>query len=66
MTRTQNEQLLELLKTRPVTPLDALREIGSFRLSASVYDLRHQGHNIASRMVSVGGLRVAEYSMGNV
>lgn len=66
MTRTQNKKLLEMLKIRPVTPVDALREIGSFRLSARVYDLRHQGHNIASRMVSVGGRRVVEYSMGNV
>lgn len=66
MTHTQNEKLLEMLKIRPVTPVDALREIGSFRLSARVYDLRNQGYAIASRMVSVGGLRVAEYSMGNV
>lgn len=49
--RTQNQQILESLQrgTR-LSPLDALREFGCFRLSARVYDLRNKGYTIKRDM----------------
>lgn len=35
-----------LKKNKSITPLDALHYIGCYRLSARIYDLRHDGHII--------------------
>ena len=41
---TQNAQILAALKEgRNITPLDALREFGSFRLAARICQLREMG-----------------------
>lgn len=62
---TQAQQLLELLRERGergVTPMDALERIGSFRLAARVWDLRHQGHTINDvGYTTERGARVARY-----
>jgi hypothetical protein len=64
-TPTQTEAILAALKEgRELTPLDALREFGCFRLGARVYDLKKQGYDIATSMVDVGdGVRVAKYKL---
>ncbi len=60
----QEQQILKALKTgRKITPLTALSEFGCFRLGARIYNLKRQGHDIDSQMVSVNGKRVAEYSL---
>ena len=62
--KTQNERLLaEFKQGIAITPLAALRALGIMRLSARVGELRDQGHAINSRLIEVGGKRVAEYSM---
>lgn len=44
---TQSEMILLLLEDGiGLTPLEALYEAGCFRLSARIYDLRKQGHEI--------------------
>lgn len=44
---TQREALLAYLNTYGrISPLEALREIGTFRLAARVRELREQGHDI--------------------
>lgn len=46
---TQCERLLEYLKEhKEIQPLKAWRELGIYRLGARVFDLRKDGHNIAS------------------
>ena len=41
---TQNLQILAWLKTgKTLTPLDALKHFGCFRLSARIYELKEQG-----------------------
>lgn len=66
---TDNDRVLALLRERPegVTPLDALREVGTMRLAARVYDLRHAGHDIADETVRVetrdGTARVKRYRL---
>lgn len=50
---TQCEMLLEDLKAgQGVTPHDALRDYGCFRLAARVQTLRSEGYNIVTEKVS--------------
>lgn len=64
---TQTQQLLELLLRRGyrgVTPTDALEVIGSFRLAARVWDLRHAGHDVRRDMIRLpNGKSVARYTL---
>jgi hypothetical protein len=61
---TQSEMILEALQRGEIlTPLDALKRFGCFRLGARVYDLRCEGHLIDKRLIDVGnGKHVAAYS----
>lgn len=58
---SQNELLLCRLRKGPITPIEALREIGVFRLAARVYDLRCKGHEIHSFTVEREGKEFAQY-----
>jgi hypothetical protein len=64
---TDNAAVLRLLRLRGaegVTPLLALHEVGCFRLSARVFDLRAMGHRIEREWVTTpGGSRVAKYRL---
>ena len=54
----------ELLKGTRITPLDALRRYGCFRLAARIYDLRSTGVKIETHELQLdNGARVAEYYM---
>jgi hypothetical protein len=60
----QKAQLMALLRLRGeegVTPLDALNQIGCFRLAARVWDLRLEGHLITNEEIKVQGKRYARY-----
>lgn len=49
---TQNTELLEYLLTYgSITPLEALAKLGIYRLSARIFDLRQDGHNIETNIV---------------
>jgi hypothetical protein len=62
---TDNAAVLRLLRLRGaegVTPLLALQEVGCFRLSARIFDLRAAGHRIEREWVTTPGQsRVARY-----
>ena len=67
---SQETRLLEYLQTHDagIKPLEALQELGIYRLSARIKDLRDRGHNIATNMVEVKTAhgdtsRVAEYRL---
>jgi hypothetical protein len=67
---TQNEALLKrLIAGPPITPGEALKELGIMRLSARIHELKQQGRKIKSGLVTVktrnGKAKVAIYSMGN-
>lgn len=50
----QNEMLEEYLKNHEgITPLEALNELGIYRLSARVSDLRQAGVEVKREMVTV-------------
>lgn len=62
---TDNQAVLRLLRARGesgLTPLDALREVGTFRLGARIWDLRESGHLIETEWIRTpSGSRVARY-----
>ena len=43
------------LEYAPITPEEALKEYGSFRLAAHIEVLRKQGHDISTKMVREDG-----------
>ena len=63
--RTQESLVLRaLLAGESVTPMDALRRWGIFRLAARVFRLRQKGFPVLTRMAEMaGGKRVAVYAM---
>ena len=73
--QTHATRLLEYLKTYgSITSLEAIRDLGNTRLSATIYVLKEEGHNIqtenaqvATRWTNKDGSRktttVAKYSL---
>jgi len=67
---SQETRLLDYLAETPtITSIEALNQLGIFRLASRVSNLKKQGHKITSRMVPVTNrygekCYVSEYSMG--
>lgn len=60
--KSQNKQILAYLKRgKSLTAIQALDKFECFRLAARINDLKHEGHNIKSIMVSKDGKRFAKY-----
>lgn len=50
---TQSEMILAHLKSgKPITPLEALRSYGIYRLGARIWDLKQQGYSITAARVT--------------
>ena len=60
---TQTQWILETLRKRPLTPLEALHGCGCLRLAARILDLKNQGHNIVREMVTDGEKTFARYRL---
>ena len=65
---TQDKEVLNFLQERgKISPLEALQEIGCFRLSARILQLRKQGHQIVTKRISKQGefrvVNFAEYHL---
>lgn len=64
---TQTAAILDLLRARGpagLTALDALREVGSFRLAARILDLHSAGYAISSQIETLpNGKRIARYRL---
>lgn len=68
MKRTHEQRVLAWLRKHgSITPMQALREIGTMRLGARIYDLRRAGVPITKSLVTVrtrdGSARVARYTL---
>jgi len=48
-TKSQNEQLIELMKKQWISPLDALAKVGCMRLAARVLDIKNQDYKVLDR-----------------
>ena len=55
--------LAHLTRGGTLTPLQALDKFDCLTLSQRCSELRQRGHRIVSRMVNVGGKRVAQYRL---
>ncbi len=61
---SQTNLILEYLKKgNTITSWECIHKFRCTRLSARIYDLREQGHNIISRNVTENGKRFAEYTL---
>jgi hypothetical protein len=65
----QMDRVLSHLKEKgTLQPLEAWRDLGIYRLSAVIYDLRQEGHKIGTKRVEVVNrfgepALIAEYSL---
>jgi len=50
-----------LLNGRSITQLDALNMFGCFRLAARIADIREQGLDVVTDMITVNDKRIAKY-----
>ena len=63
---SQKEMILEYLQLgHPITPIEALRYFGCFRLGARIADLKRDGHPIRTELVNDRntGKRYASYTL---
>lgn len=61
---TQNQQIKSYLeKGKSITPIQALEKFGCFRLAARISDLRNDGLNIATKIVTKDGKSYASYRL---
>lgn len=51
--KAQSQMILEYMaQGHRISPLEALNKFGCLRLGARIYDLKNEGHNIITEMVS--------------
>ena len=60
---SQTQWILDNLRKRPLTPLDALQGCGCLRLAARILELKSRGHNIVREMVTDGDKTFARYRL---
>lgn len=61
---TQAQRILIYLKTgKTLTPLEALKKFGCFRLAARISDLRSQGHTIWTNYITKDNKTFAAYKL---
>lgn len=58
-----NQILTHLMRDEPITPMDALKLYGCFRLAARINDLREMGYMVVTNIKKRNGKRYAEYSL---
>ena len=63
LTMSQAEWILEAMRKKPLTALDALQGCGCMRLAARINDLRADGHNILTETVKQNGKKFAKYHL---
>lgn len=64
MSLSQNQLIKAALENgESLTPMDALRRFGCFRLGARIADLKKQGLNITTTMENDGNKRFARYRL---
>lgn len=63
-TTSQNHQIAAyLMRGGSITPIDALKMFGCFRLSARIADLRRSGYRIKTKLVTENGKTFASYRL---
>ena len=61
---TQTQRILIYLQLgKQLTPIDALKKFGCFRLAARISDLRSQGHTIWTNYITKDNKTFAAYKL---
>ena len=61
---SQKIQILRALKRgEKLTPMEALKRFGCFRLSGRILEIRREGYPVLTTIVERGEKHVAQYSM---
>jgi len=61
-TKSQNEKILmHLIAYDSITPIEALKLYGCFRLGGRIYDLKKMGVQIETKLVKEGKKQFAKY-----
>ena len=61
---SQKSLVLNHLKNdNSITPLEALNKFGAFRLSAIIFDLKKDGYDIDTEIITNGGKHYANYKL---
>lgn len=63
MKPSQKSLIRRHLKSKPISPLEALQEYGCFRLAARIAELREDGHNIETVQTKQNGKHYATYRL---
>jgi hypothetical protein len=58
---SQQAQVLNHLKKATLTPLEALRKYGTFRLAAIIFNLRDEGYIIETNSINLGTKKKPKY-----
>jgi len=62
--QTQKQRILEYLKTgKEITKLEALNMLGCFNSGDAIFNLRKDGYNIETTMITNGKKRFASYKL---
>jgi len=63
-TESQTKQLKKWLKSgKTISPLQALNQLGIYRLASRCFDLRNEGMNIETKMIHLGNVKYAQYRL---
>jgi hypothetical protein len=59
--RSQREQIIAWLSTRPLSTLQARQELYIMSVAARIFELKQQGFNIATHYIKAGTKKIAQY-----
>ena len=60
--KTQTDQIIDLMKSgHKLTALDALKQVGCFRLAARIAEVKAMGYPVSSDWVETDGKRYKRY-----
>lgn len=60
--QSQNDRVLQYIQRHgSITPMEALKRLGVFRLGARIHDLKHRGERIASVRINRNGKWFSQY-----
>jgi hypothetical protein len=59
--RSQREQILAWLKTKPLSTLQARQELYIMSVAGRIFELKQQGFNITTNYIKAGTKKIAQY-----
>ena len=60
---SQTKLILNHLKEKPITSLEALNLYGCLRLSARILDIKNQGYKITSQIIKSNSKHFSQYTL---